>query len=386
MSLKTALMIDLRWRTKRSGGRGPLKIGIICPYSLTLPGGVQDQVLGLGRALRNQGIDARVLGPCDGAPPDAAVTPLGNSIPTSANGSVAPIAPDGPAQLRTVRALREERFDLLHLHEPLSPGPTHTALVMHPAPILATFHAAGESAAYKYMQPIVRSLSSRIDGACAVSEQARLMARGAHMKSDIVVDIVFNGVEVARFANAQRCPTEGPTILFLGRHEPRKGLRTLLEARSELPSNVHLWIAGVGPETEELRSHFGDDGRTHWLGRITEAEKLRRMRAASVFCAPALGGESFGIVLLEAMAASTPVVASNIEGYRAVVRDGKDALLVPPGEAGALAQALRTALFDEVERNRVIDSGQERCHELSMANLADIYVDKYQAMLANVAT
>src|SRR5215207_7612348 len=113
---------------------------MICPYSLTVPGGVQGQVLGLGRALRSKGVDARVLGPCDGRPPDSGVTPLGRSVPTAANGSVAPIAPDPSAALRNSRAIRDEDFDVLHLHEPLCPGPTVTAIFLKAAPMLGTFH------------------------------------------------------------------------------------------------------------------------------------------------------------------------------------------------------------------------------------------------------
>ena len=153
-------------------------MGIVSPYSLTLPGGVQGQILGLARALRRQGVDARVLGPCDGPPPDACVTPLGNSLPTAANGSIAPLAPDLSAQLRTIRALRDEAFDVLHLHEPLAPGPTMTAVVVKNAPIVATFHAAGGSASYRYLNPIVRWMARRLDYRCAVSEDARRMAGG----------------------------------------------------------------------------------------------------------------------------------------------------------------------------------------------------------------
>ena len=126
-----------------------MRVGIVCPYSLTLPGGVQGQVLGLARVLRAMGHEARVLAPCDAPPPELFVIPLGNSIPTAANGSVAPLAPDPSCQLRAIRALADEAFDVLHLHEPLAPGPTMTALVMHPAPTVGTFHAAGDSTSYR---------------------------------------------------------------------------------------------------------------------------------------------------------------------------------------------------------------------------------------------
>ncbi|MEY3093159.1 MAG: phosphatidylinositol alpha-mannosyltransferase [Actinomycetota bacterium] len=211
-----------------------LRIGIICPYSLTLPGGVQGQVLGLARALRKIGHEVRVLGPCDGAPPDTFVTPLGDSLPTAANGSVAPIAPDPAAALRTIRVLRDEEFDVLHLHEPLSPGPTLTALMMHMAPIVATFHAAGDSASYKYLNKVVRSLAESIDHRVAVSVDARELAQ-RYLGEEY--EILPNGVELDRFDGSSAVARER-AILFLGRHEPRKGLEILLRA-------VRLWTIPV---------------------------------------------------------------------------------------------------------------------------------------------
>src|SRR5947207_11480175 len=130
-----------------------MRIGLVCPYSLTMPGGVQAQVLGLARVLRTLGHEVRVLAPCDGPPPELFVTPLGDSIPTAANGSMAPLAPDPAAALRTIRALRDERFDVVHVHEPLAPGPALTAVVMHAAPTVGTFHAARHSPQHKRLTP-----------------------------------------------------------------------------------------------------------------------------------------------------------------------------------------------------------------------------------------
>lgn len=355
-----------------------MRIGVICPYSLTVPGGVQGQVLGLARALRAMEHDVRVLGPCDGPPPDAGVTPLGDSIPTAANGSMAPVAPDASAQLRTIRALRDERFDVVHLHEPLAPGPTHTALLFKSQPLVGTFHAAGESASYRWLGPLVRWGAGKLDLRCAVSADARAMAvaaLGGHY------ELVFNGVELDHFAKAVPSPTEGPTILFVGRHEPRKGLAVLLEAMAELPPSVTLWVAGDGPETEVLRRRVAGDVRIEWLGRISEDEKASRLRGADVFCAPSLRGESFGVVLLEAMAAETPVVASELPGYANVARAGQDGLLVPPGDAAALAAALRRVLTDAVTARALVASGSERAAHFSMARLAEVYVDHYEQVL-----
>ena len=352
-----------------------MRIGIISPYSLTLPGGVQGQVLSLARVLRTKGHETRVLGPCDGPPPDAGVTPLGNSLPTTANGSVAPIAPDVSAQLRLIRALREEAFDVVHLHEPMAPGPTMTALLVRSAPVVATFHAAGGSMAYRWFRPGVRALASRIDVRCAVSEDARLMAEAALGGSSRVL---YNGIEIDRVQAVAATSAEAPTILFIGRHEPRKGLDVLLASMALLPGDTRLWVAGEGPDTRALRAQYATDGRITWLGRITEDEKLARLRGADVFCAPSLRGESFGIVLLEAMAAGTAIVASDLPGYSNVARAGLDAALVPPGDEPALAAALLDVLTDPARRAALVANGAVRAEQFSMDRLADAYLECYR--------
>lgn len=357
-----------------------VRIGIVCPYSLSLPGGVQGQVLALARTLRGLGHEVRVLGPCDGPPPDAGVTPLGASLPTAANGSVAPIAPDVSAQLRTIRALRDEAFDVVHVHEPLAPGPTNTAMLFKTAPLVGTFHAAGGSLAYELLGPLVRWGANKLDLRCAVSEDARKMAAEALGGE---YELVFNGVEVDVFTGAEPWPTEGPTVLFLGRHEPRKGLAVLLDALALLPEDVRLWVAGDGPETAALQARVGDDERVEWLGRISDEEKLSRLRGADVFCAPSLHGESFGIVLLEGMAAHTPVVASDLPGYANVARADRDALLVPPGDAPALAAAIERVLTEPGLAARLVASGEERAAEFSMDHLAEVYLDLYERAIAH---
>ena len=352
---------------------------MICPYSLAVWGGVQAQVLGLGRELRAQGVDTQVLAPCDGPPPEPWVTPLGNSIPYAQNGSFAPLAPDPPAQLRVLAAIWDQRFDLLHLHEPLAPGPTITSVLVKPVPLLGTFHAAGDIAVYRRARFAVRRIAARIDHKTAVSPEAAEMA-SRHLGGDY--EVLFNGIEIERFANATPHPKEGPTVLFLGRHEPRKGLSVLLEATKLLPGDIKVWIAGRGPETDRLAAQYGNDERLVWLGSLTEAEKLARIRAADALCAPSLGGESFGIVLLEGMAAGTPVVASDLAAYRLVARNGRDAALFANGDSRALAKCLLDALdrADAVERR--VASGRERADEFSMARLATIYAERYERLLA----
>lgn len=355
-----------------------MRVGLICPYSLTIPGGVQGQVLGLARSLRALGQDTRVLGPCDGPPPDAGVTPLGNSVPTAANGSVAPLAPDPSAQLRTIRALRDEAFDVLHVHEPMCPGPTMTALLFKSAPLVGTFHAAGVSFGYRWLRPGPRWLAQRLDHRCAVSEDARRLAASSIGGE---YSMVFNGVELEHFAKADPWPTEGPTIFFVGRHEPRKGLGVLLDAFADLPTDVRLWIGSDGPETDRLQAQSAGDPRIEWLGRISDAEKASRLRGADVFCAPSLRGESFGVVLLEAMAAGCTIVASDLAGYANVARAGRDALLVAPGDPAALAAAIQRVLDEPGAAADLVASGTERAASFSMDRLAEVYLGIYHQVV-----
>jgi phosphatidylinositol alpha-mannosyltransferase len=364
-----------------------LRIGLLCPYSLTTPGGVQGQVMGLARALRKMGHEVRVLGPCDGAPPDTFVTPIGESLPTVANGSIAPLAPDPSAALRTIRVLRDEQFDVLHIHEPLTPGASITALVMRTAPIVATFHAAGESLSYKYLSAPLKGFASAIDHRVAVSKDAVLLAQ-RYIGGDY--QILPNGVELDRFVassqNASITHSDSSlmrrSIFFCGRHEPRKGLEVLLQAHATLPDNVDLLIASEGPETERLKREWAGDSRIMWLGRISDAEKAKRLSQADVFCAPSLGGESFGVVLIEAMAAATPIVASALDGYMNVATHEVDALLVEPNDPAALEAALRRILLDQELAHRLVHRGQERATGFSMVQLASTYVDIYRRVIA----
>jgi phosphatidyl-myo-inositol alpha-mannosyltransferase len=266
-----------------------MRIGIICPYSLTVPGGVQAQALGLARELRRRGHEARVLGPCDGPPPESFVTPLGDSLPLSANGSIAPLAPDPSAALRTLRVLGDEQFDVLHLHEPLAPGPTSTALMVHSAPTVGTFHAAGTSASYRILGPALSRLIRRIDHKVVVSKDALELVR-SHLGGEY--EVLFNGVELEAIRSVTPWPNEPtklparPTVFFCGRHEERKGLRVLVEAVVRADLDVDVWIGSDGPDTAQLTAATAGDDRFHWLGRVTDAEKFARLRTADVFCAP----------------------------------------------------------------------------------------------------
>lgn len=352
---------------------------MVCPYSLSIPGGVQAQVLGLARSLRRDGFEVRVLGPCDGPPPEPFVTPLGDSLPTSANGSIAPLAPDPSAVLRTVRALRDESFDVVHIHEPLAPGPAITTVTVHAAPAVGTFHAAGASTSYRLLAPMLARLLDRIDRKVVVSRDALALVQG-YLGGEY--ELLFNGVETAEIrAAVPHVASDGrPSIFFLGRHEERKGLEVLLAALGRLDSDVVCWVAGDGPDTGRLRAAYGADERIHWLGRLSDADKLARLRGASVFCAPSLHGESFGVVLLEAMAAGTPVVASALDGYRNVATDGQNSILVPPGQVDLLASALQRALTDADLTSALTVAGHARADQFSMTRLAAAYADVYSQL------
>lgn len=355
-----------------------MRIGMVSPYSLSVPGGVQGQVLGLARALRARGESVRVLAPCDGPPPEPFVTPLGNCVPLGANGSVAPVAPDPAAQLRTIRALRDENFDILHLHEPFAPGPSMTAMLVKSAPIVATFHSAGSSFAYDIFKPLTRRAAPRLDIKFAVSADAEQLATHALGGT---YERAFNAVEVSRFRATRPHETAGKTVLFVARHEERKGLAVLLDAFAKVDGEVQLWIGGVGPETDDLRRRHGSDSRITWLGELDEDEKIARMRGADLFCAPSLHGESFGIVLLEAMAAETAVVASNLPGYAKVARHGLDAALVQPGDAEELGETIVRTLSDDARRQELVKSGSERVAQFSMRALADLYSEAYRRLV-----
>ena len=358
------------------GGR-PLRVGMVSPYSLSIPGGVQAQVMGLARELRRMGIEVRVLGPCDGPPPATFVTPLGNSLPTAATGSIAPLAPDPAAALRTMRVLYEEQFDVLHLHEPFAPGPTMTSILLHPVPVVATFHAAGESASYKYLGAPIRAAAHNLAHRVAVSKDAVELVEQT-IGGDF--EVLYNGVELHRYRSTPPHAADGPTVFFCGRHEERKGLDVLLAAARQLGPEVTVWVASDGPDTARLKAEYSGDGRVVWLGRLSDEEKIARLRGADVFCAPSLRGESFGVVLIEAMAAGTCVVASSLDGYRNVATDGVDALLSEPGDVDALAANLSRALTDRAVRDRLVEAGSRRADDFSMVSLAARYAEIYRAV------
>jgi phosphatidyl-myo-inositol alpha-mannosyltransferase len=339
-----------------------MRIGMVCPYSFDVPGGVQSHVLQLAEVMRARHHDVSVLAPSSPHVdlPDYVVSG-GKAVPIPYNGSVARLR-FGPATHRKVkRWLADGNFDVLHLHEPNAPSLSMLALMIAEGPIVATFHTSTtKSLTLSFFEPILRPWHEKIVGRIAVSDLARRWQMEA-LGSDAVE--IPNGVDVASFARApvlNGYPRTGKTVLFLGRfNEPRKGMAVLLRALPALVErfpDLEVLIVGRG-DGEELRGEAGPLAHhLRFLGQVDDAEKASALRSADVYCAPNTGGESFGIVLVEAMAAGTPVVASDLDAFRRVLLDGKAGRLVPVDDAEALATGITKVLDDAKLRSRYVEA------------------------------
>ena len=359
-----------------------MRIVQVCPYAWDSPGGVQAHVRGLARELTRRGHTVQILAPGNAPSADPAVMIVGRPVRVRYNGSVAPICPHPLALARVARLVRALRPDVVHVHEPFSPGLGLAATLAARAPVVATFHASADRFwAYRLLSPLLRLVQRRCRHIIAVSDAAAaLLQRDLGLRADVQ----YNGVDLETFAAATPLALPpAPTVLFVGRLEPRKGVRVLLQALPGLIArvpDVRVLIVGAGDGRAEierlpapLRAHV------HALGAVSDADLPRCYASADLLVAPALGRESFGIVLLEAMAAGLPAVASDIPGYRAVVRDGVDGLLVPAGEAGPLAAALATVLTDRAVAAALAASARQRASAFSWRHAATpieaIYVD-----------
>lgn len=343
-----------------------MRIGMVCPYSFDVPGGVQSHVLQLAEVMRAGGHYVSVLAPSSPHVklPDYVVSG-GKAVPIPYNGSVARLR-FGPATHRKVkRWLMLGEFDVLHLHEPNAPSLSMLALQAAEGPIVATFHTSTtKSLTLSVFQGILRPFHEKIVGRIAVSDLARRWQMEA-LGSDAVE--IPNGVDVPSFANAARLegyPRPGRSVLFLGRFdEPRKGMPVLLGALPKLVrrfADIEILIVGRG-DVDALREEAGElAGHLRFLGQVDDEAKASAMRSADVYCAPNLGGESFGIVLVEAMAAGTPVVASELDAFSRVLDGGQAGRLVPVGDADALADALIEVLGDDALREKYIDAATQR--------------------------
>jgi phosphatidylinositol alpha-mannosyltransferase len=331
-----------------------VRVALVCPYSWSVPGGVQSHVAGLARALRALGYEVDVLAPADR--PTSDIVALGRSVPIPSNGSVQRVALSPASVARTSRAVRRG-YDVVHLHEPMLPAVCLTAVAASRAPLVGTFHMyRHELLWYRVFAPVVRAAARRLDARIAVSSAAcGYVART--LPGDY--DVIPNGIDHASFASLDRA-REGRRILFVGRPEPRKGLPVLLDAFARLDDDTELIL--VGPT-----DRYG--GRVRALGRVDETRLREELASADVVCAPSLRGESFGLVLVEAMAAGAPVVASRITGYEEVVPD-EAGVLVPPGDADALAEALRRLLADDDLRRRLGNAGGDASRRYDWSNVA----------------
>ncbi len=350
------------------GPSRPLRVGIVCPYSFDVPGGVQFHVRDLAEALIDRGHSVSVLAPADeDTPIPPYMTSAGRAVPVRYNGSVARLA-FGPITAAKVRRwLEAGQFDVLHLHEPATPSLSMLALWIADGPVVATFHSSlVRSRSLQLAYPLVRQSLEKIGARIAVSEDAR-RTLVEHLGGDAVV--IPNGVFVDAFDGVPADPRwtgtpEAPTVVFLGRlDEPRKGLPVLLEAVPEVRRafpGVRVLVAGRGDTgPAEVRELLGDDAdAVEFLGGISDEEKARLLASADVYCAPQTGGESFGIVLVEAMSAGTAVLASDLGAFRRVLDDGAAGVLFRTGDPADLARALVGLLGDPGERDRVAAAGR----------------------------
>ncbi|HEX6262904.1 MAG TPA: glycosyltransferase family 4 protein [Actinomycetota bacterium] len=340
-----------------------MRIALACPYAWDAPGGVQVHVAQLAERLRGRGHRVLVVAPSRARIDDPHVVSIGGTIPVPVNGSIAPIAPRPAAARRTRHALDDFGPDVVHAHEPFVPSASMFAVRWGGAPVVATFHAYADrspllAAAVPFLRPVWDRLTVRV----AVSEAAR---RFVSRRFRGEIRVVPNGVDVDLFRDARPADLPpGRRVLFVNRLDPRKGFAVMVRA-FELLLGSHpdalLVVAGDGKEraaVSDLPRPARD--RVVMLGNVPHDLLPPYHAACEVFAAPAVGRESFGIVLVEAMAAGLPVVASDIPGYREVVRRGDDGLLVPPRDTAALAAALRRVLDDHELAERLRDAGRAR--------------------------
>jgi phosphatidyl-myo-inositol alpha-mannosyltransferase len=350
-----------------------VKVGLVTPYVYPLPGGVNEHVRYLYEGLRARGHDVRIISSSHGLQrsSEGDVIRLGKGFSVPANGSVGTITLSPRYLSQVGDMLERERFDLLHFHEPFVPFLSPIVLRASQSVNIATFHAyGGWSPAYEFGSRTMRRYAARLHGRIAVSAAARHFI-DRYFPGDYKV--IPNGVDVARFQRAvpiARWQDGVANLLFVGRHEPRKGLLDLLKAYRRLRKtgcNCRLLVVGTGPQEREARRYVLTRRLqgVEFLGRVTDQEKAQLYRTADVFISPATGGESFGVVLLEAMAAGAPIVASDIHGYKGVLKRGTQGLLVPPREPKALAAAIAQLLGDPALRAQMSTSGRARAEEFS---------------------
>ncbi len=372
-----------------------MKIALVSPYDFAYPGGVVNHIASLERHLTRMGHEVKVI-----APASKVIThfgdrfiPIGKPRPIPASGSILRIT----LSLRlasTIKAILEkEKFDIVHLHEPFMPMLCSAVLRFSDVPNIGTFHACDGRPGYEFGKPIgtmmLKRRRNKLTGKIAASKPAMDYA-SKYIPG--YYNIIPNGVDTEIFS-PDVTPIEEYcdgklNILFLSRLEPRKGLKYLLEAyqlvKREIPDS-RLIVVGVGARPRKkhekwIKQHELKD--VVFVGYVTEEDKPRYYKTADVFCAPATGHESFGIILVESMTMGTPVIASNIEGYASVLTHGEEGLLVPPKDSIELAQALYTLLKDESLRRQMGDKGKATAKQYNWEYIAQKVQDYYTQVMS----
>jgi phosphatidylinositol alpha-mannosyltransferase len=354
-----------------------VRVGLVCPYSWDVPGGVQSHVRDLARVLRARGYSVGVLAPGErSTDPDEGVETVGRTVPVPYNGSVARLAFGPRVAARTRRWLREGEFDLVHVHEPGTPSLSLLALWASEQPVVATFHTATQrSRAMASVASLVRPSMEKISARIAVSEVAR-ETLVKHVSGEPVV--IPNGVDHAALSHApvqEQWRRPGPTIAFLGRvDEPRKGFAVALDAFSDVRRRrptARLIVAGPVADPDRVVPHSLRES-VHMLGVVSDADRARLLRSSDVFIAPNTYGESFGIVVVEAMAAGAAVVASDLPAFRAILGATETGLLFPVGDAPAAAGLIDSLLADDSARSEL---GARATLEAKRYDWAQVIVD-----------
>jgi len=376
-----------------------MKIALVSPYDYPYPGGVVKHIFYLDREFRRLGHDVRIIAACSedvGEVPQHVIKVSGSIAPVPFAGSVGRITLSPRVYRRVKKILKREQFDVIHIHEPLTPALPLSVLRHVPlsprSVVVGTFHAYRENdhPGYEYVKRIFERFFGRLDGRIAVSEVVRdFMA--PYFPGDY--RIIPNGTDVERFSNPALRPIEQfddgkLNVLFVGRLDKRKGFKYLLRAYAQVKKAVpEARLMVVGAYDKEDKAEFVLYARKYrlrdvrFIGPVSEEDLPRYYRTCHVFCAPSTGFESFGIILLEAMAAGKPIVASDIAGYRSVLEDGKEGILVPPEDERRLADALICLLKEPALRERMGRRGQDKATDYSWQKVAQQILEYYQELL-----
>ena len=356
----------------------PSRIALVSPYALGVFGGVQEQVMAMSRELGRRGHEVLIVAPdrhdrssCDTA---ATVKRFGRLVLLPANGSKAPLTLSPLASRRALRSIREFAPDVVHFHEPFAPLVGWAALRAHAPPAVGTFHRSGAGPALDLTRPVLRVLAKGLDAAAAVSESAATTIERA---AGVHATVLFNGFEMDRFVATPRERSAETVLLTVGRLEERKGTAHAISAvRAHNAGSENPWrlvVIGDGPQRARLEALAGHDEMVVFAGAVADADKRAWLRRANALVAPATHGESFGLVLLEAMASETVVVASDISGYREAV--GGHGVLFPPGDEAALEAAIAKALAGETPQ--AVAAAKDYAQGWSMSALVDAYDSLY---------